>query len=80
MEPADALKDILVINYAETKQDFDKLDAGMKTTFLAALDDLSDPFIQNASAVEMTMTGMEDAALEKIFSDINDWQQDNDPE
>ena len=46
----------------------------MKTTFLAALDDLSDPFIQNASAVEMTMTGMEDAALEKIFSDINDWQ------
>ena len=26
MAPADALKDILVVNYGETKEDFDKLD------------------------------------------------------
>ena len=52
----------------------------MRTTFMKALDDLSDPFVQNASMVEMTMDSMPEPQLEKIFSNINEWQQDNDPE
>ena len=52
----------------------------MKASFLGTLSELADPFTMNAGQVEMKMTGMEDSELEKIFGDLNDWQQENDPE
>ena len=52
----------------------------MKASFLGTLSELADPFTMNAGQVEMKMTGMEDSELEKIFGDLNEWQQENDPE
>ena len=44
MEPADALREILVNNYDETREDYSKLEKGQQATFGKALDDLYDPF------------------------------------
>ena len=73
MNPADAVKDILVTNYADTFEDYNKLDEDKKETFKTALGDLAEAFENSGTQVDLEIIAMEEGQLEEIFNAINAW-------
>ena len=79
MSQPDAVKDILVTNYEQTKEDFDNLPEDKQATFKEALGDtIADAFCTSNTMVDMQLITMEESEMEDIFERMNAWQEAND--
>ena len=72
--PTEALQDMLVNNYDETKTDYEAMGAELKESFMVALGEkIGEAFPQGGTVVDMELIAMDVSDHEAIYNSITNW-------